>query len=182
MDITPKDFEQYVKNWFDNQGLRLTSYKSIINNIVPTDDGHYEIDIDITYEAFGVDFRVLVECKKHSNSIKREVLQVLHQKIQSIGAHKGIICATSDFQSGALEFSKKHGIACIKVLETRMTIQTRSIDRQPVSQEYCDFFKFPKLTGYLNTWTNDDVLQQCIVNKENLEYINKILNPIGNKI
>ena len=154
MDITPKDFEQYVKDWFDNQGLHLTSYKSIINNIVPTNDGHYEIDIDITYETFGVDFRVLVECKKHSNSIKREVLQVLHQKIQSIGAHKGIICATSDFQSGALEFS----------------------------QEYCDFFKFPKLTGYLNTWTNDDVLQQCIVNKENLEYISQILNPIGNKI
>lgn len=175
MDITPKDFEQYIKDWFDAQGIHLTSYKSLINNIVPAEDGHYEIDIDITYEAFGVDFRVLVECKKHSNSIKREVLQILQQKIQSIGAHKGIICSTSDFQSGALEFSKKHGIACIKVSETRMTIQTRSADRKSVTQEYCDFFKLPKLTGYLNTWDENGCLNHCIVSKKHLEYIAKIL-------
>ena len=43
-------------------------------------------------------FRVLVECKRYSSRVKREVVQLLHQKLQSIGAHKGIVCCTSGLQ------------------------------------------------------------------------------------
>lgn len=177
MDITPKEFEQYVKDWFDSEGVALKSYKSIINSSASADDGVYEIDIDITYNTFGVEFRVLVECKRHSANIKREVLQVLHQKIQSIGAHKAIICATSGFQSGALEYAKKHGIACIEVAASRMLVQTRSDDREPVSQEYCDFFGIPKISGYLNELGIDGTIHCSIVDKKHLAYIEKILKP-----
>lgn len=175
MNITPKEFEQYVKDWFDSEGINLKSYKSTLNNNASADDGTYEIDIDITYDALGVEFRILVECKKHSNNIKREVLQVLHQKIQSIGAHKGIICSTSDFQSGALEYAKKHGIACIKVAESRMLVRTKSADQQPVSQEYCDFFGLPKISGYTHEWEVNGTIHCNIVDKKHLEYIEKIL-------
>lgn len=177
VEITPAEFEQYVKDWFDSEGIHLKSYKSIINNKTTADDGVYEIDIDITYDALGVQFRVLVECKRHSDNIKREVLQVLHEKLQSIGAHKGIVCATSDFQSGALKYAKKHGIACITVAETRMLVQTRSADREPVSQEYCDFFGMPKFSGYLKDYGDTGGVTWSIVDKSNLEYIEKILKP-----
>ncbi len=175
VNITPQEFEQYVKDWFDSEGINLKSYRSILNNKAFTDDGTYEIDIDITYNAFGVEIHVLVECKKHSNSIKREVLQILHQKIQSLGAHKGIICTTSDFQSGALEYAKKHGIACIRVSKSRFLVQTRSADRQTVSQEYCDFFGLPKISGYINVLDAGGLLHCSIVDKTHLEYIEKIL-------
>lgn len=177
MNITPEEFEQYVKDWFDSEGIDLKSYKSAINNKAAADDGVYEIDIDITYDALGVEFRVLVECKRHSDNIKREVLQVLHQKLQSIGAHKGIVCSTSDFQSGALEYAKKHGIACITVAESRMLVQTRSDDREPVSQEYCDFFGLPKFSGHLKEYEDNGVIHRSIVDKNNLEYIEKVLKP-----
>jgi restriction system protein len=175
VDITPQEFEQYVKDWFDCEGINLRSYRSIINNKAFADDGVYEIDI--TYDALGVEFRVLVECKRHLGNIKREVLQVLHQKIQSIGAHKGIVCSTSDFQRGALEYAKKHGIACIKVAESRMLVQTRSADREPVSQEYCDFFGLPKISGYLNEYGANGTIRCSIVDKKHLAYIERILKP-----
>ena len=177
MDISPEEFEQYVKDWFDSEGIHLKSYKSIINNKAAADDGIYEIDIDIIYDALGVEFRVLVECKRHSDNIKREVLQVLLQKLQSIGAHKGIVCATSDFQRGALEYAKKHGIACITVAESRMWVQTRSADREPVSQEYCDFFGLSKFSGYLKEYDDNGAITWSIVDRNNLEYIEKVLKP-----
>jgi restriction system protein len=177
MDMTPEEFEQYVKDWFDSEGIVLKSYKSIINSKVAADDGVYEIDIDITYESLGVEFRVLVECKRHSDNIKREVIQVLHQKLQSIGAHKGIVFSTSDFQSGALEYAKKHGIACITVAESRMLAQTRSADRKAVSQEYCDFFGLPKFSGYLKEYRDNGTIHYSIVDKSHLEYIEKVLKP-----
>ncbi len=175
--MTPQEFEQYVKDWFDAEGIHLKSYKSIINNKAGADDGVYEIDIDITYDALGVEFRVLVECKRHLNNIKREVLQVLQEKLQSIGAHKGIVCATSDFQSGALEYAKKHGIACITVAESRMLVQTRSADRQPVSQEYCNFFGLPKFSGYIKEHQDNGAIHCSIVDKNHLEHIEKLLKP-----
>lgn len=177
MNMTPQEFEQYVKDWFDAKGINLKSYNSVINNKAVADDGSYEIDIDITYEVLDVEFRVFVECKRHSDNIKREVWQVLHEKLRSIGAHKGIVCSTSDFQSGALEYAKKHGIACITVAESRMLVQTKSADRKPVSQEYCNFFGLPKYSGYLKEYQDNGNIHCSIVDKNHLEYIEKVLKP-----
>ena len=60
-------------------------------------------------------FKVLCECKQYTSSVSREKVAVLHDKIESIGAHKGILLATSDFQSGAIQYAKAHGIALITV-------------------------------------------------------------------
>jgi restriction system protein len=51
--------------------------------------------------------------------VKREVVQALWAKVQSVGAHKGIIFATKGFQSGAIEFAKFHGIALVEVVDGR---------------------------------------------------------------
>ena len=39
---------------------------------------------------------------------------ILHRKLESIGAQKGILISTSNFQSGAVEYGKAHGITLIK--------------------------------------------------------------------
>lgn len=176
MNISPEEYEQYVKDWFDGLGYKLKSYSSKLNNKLIADDGKYEIDIDITYEALGVEFHVLIECKRYSSNIKRELVQLLHQKIQSLGAHKGILCSTSDFQKGALEYARIHGIACIQILEGRMAAKTKDANSKGVSQEYCDFFGIPKVCGYIKEWTGNSV-QSSIVDKKHLDYIEKILKP-----
>lgn len=64
----------------------------------------------------GVQFKTLVECKKHKNPIKRELVQALHQKQQSLGANKAILVSTSAFQDGAIEFARVHGIALVRLI------------------------------------------------------------------
>lgn len=175
MNITPEEFEKYIKAWFDGLGYNLKNYNSELRNILSADDGDYEIDVDIVYEALGVEFHVLVECKKYSSSIKRELIQILHQKVISLGAHKGILCSTSAFQIGALEYAKKHGIACIKIMSGRMAVETKDSFSKGVSQDYCDFFGIPKVVGYLKEWSEDSI-QSSIVDQKHLEYIEKILS------
>ena len=176
MEISPQEFEKYVKDWFDGLGFQLINYNSKLNNKVETFDGTYEIDIDITYEALGVEIHVLVECKKYSSNIKREIVQILHQKIQSVGAHKGILCSTSDFQKGALEYAKKHGIACIKLLPGQMIVKTKAAHPIEVTEEYLKAFGIPKVCGYMQEISDSNITYK-LVNKNHLEYIENVLKP-----
>jgi Restriction endonuclease len=57
--------------------------------VVEGRDGTYDFDATVRYELAGVAFLILVEAKLHKNPIKRETVQVLHQKLQSVGAQKG---------------------------------------------------------------------------------------------
>jgi hypothetical protein len=47
-------------------------------------------------------------------------------KIQSVGAHKGIVFATKGFQSGAIQFAKSHGIALVTVADGRSCYSVRA--------------------------------------------------------
>ena len=48
------------------------------------------LDGFIEYIVMGVKMKAVVECKRHRNPIKREVVLVVHNKMISIGANKGI--------------------------------------------------------------------------------------------
>jgi len=104
VDITPIEFEKEVARCLKENGMNLTN--SIVRHNVKArgSDGLYQIDVMAEFEAFGgAKFQVLVECKHQKNPIKREIVQALYDKIRSIGAHKGILFASTRFQSGALE-------------------------------------------------------------------------------
>jgi len=175
MNIAPEEYERYVKDWFDGLGYPLNHYQSKHRNIIRVPDGDYEIDIDITYEVLGVTFRILVECKKYSSKIKREVVQLLHQKIQTIGAHKGVICSTSGFQNGALKYAKMHGIACIQVVPGETTFHTKSVGPQKLNYNPCEVWGIPRICGYIHQFIDDNSVKHSLVDKKHLEYINEIL-------
>lgn len=175
MNITPEEYERYVKDWFDGLGFPLNHYQSKHRDIIRVPDGDYEIDIDITYEALGVTIRILVECKRYSSKIKREVVQLLHQKTQAIGAHKGIICSTSAFQTGALKYAKMHGIACIQIVPGETTFHTKSIMPQKLDYDPCEVWGIPRICGYIHRLLDDDCVRRSLVSKRDLEYINEIL-------
>ena len=80
-------------------------------------DGEFKFDVTIRFTAFGgAKFLVVCECKKHKNPIKRDVIQTLKSKKESVGAQKGFVIATASFQSGAEEYAKKHGIALCEIV------------------------------------------------------------------
>lgn len=115
-DMTPTEFEECCCNvlagYADNE--KINDFKIIHNRIIKASDGKYQIDVYAEFTAMGAQFKVLCECKRYKYRVSREKVAILHRKLESIGAHKGILISTSEFQSGAIEYAKAHGIALIK--------------------------------------------------------------------
>ena len=89
-DMTPAQFEGFVTSLFDAiredgglSNLRIRNHETIEGR-----DGAFDFDATVRYELAGMDFLVVVEAKMHKNPIKRDTVQVLHSKLQSVGAQK----------------------------------------------------------------------------------------------
>jgi restriction system protein len=116
-NITPVDFELLVKEYMTNLGRKIKNFKILHNTKIIANDGDYQIDVYVEYEILEVDFKIIIECKRYKNRIKREIVQLLYDKLRATGSQKGIIFSTSSFQKGAVLFAERHGIALIKVIE-----------------------------------------------------------------
>lgn len=117
--ITPKEFETFCMETLKAYALRenLQDFTITENKIIEVDDGTFQIDVYAEFTALGTKNKVLVECKRHSNPIKRELVAVLYDKVRSIGAQKGILISTTGFQSGATKYAQKHGIALWQICD-----------------------------------------------------------------
>lgn len=113
-ELTPERFERQVKAWLESVAEPLEAFSAKHAHSLTGADGEYTIDVTARFTALGgASFLLVVECKKHKNPIKREVVQVLHAKQQSLGAQKAMIFSTSKFQSGAIEYASEHGLALV---------------------------------------------------------------------
>ncbi len=129
--IAPEEFEVLVKSWFEKVGHTMESFEVAHLETLPGADGEYTFDVTIRFKAFlGAQFLVLVECKKHTNPVKREVIQVLNDRLRSVGGHKGFVVATTSFQSGTIEYARKHGIALVQVVSGAVMYIQATADRE----------------------------------------------------
>lgn len=126
LEISPTEFELAVKGILDAAATSLISYQSQHLDALPASDGDYVIDVTARFSALGADFCVLVECKHHKRKVERQDVQVLHTKLQSLGAQKAMLFSTSGFQSGAIEYADSHGIALVQLAAGSTTWFTRS--------------------------------------------------------
>ena len=117
--LSPNDFEKYCMNILQGYAKEtgLQNFTIDHNCKIQGYDGSYQIDVFATFYAMGMSFKVLCECKQYKNSVKREVVSALYQKLLSLGLQKGVLMATANFQSGAIKFAHEHGIALIKVYD-----------------------------------------------------------------
>lgn len=114
---TPAAFERAVEEALRQLGRGLSDFRVVRSEVITGTDGCYEIDVTARFTAFeGASFLVLVECKRYDSPIKREKVQVLHDKLRSLGAQKAMMVSTSRFQRGAVEYAEKHGIALIHLM------------------------------------------------------------------
>lgn len=124
--LTPAEFEQFVASALAKQGVGLHDFKVQHLESIKGSDGEYIMDVTARFEALGANFLVLVECKNLKRPVERDVVQVLVDKVRSIGAQKGMLFATAGFQRGALEYARVHGIALVHVADGRTSYETRS--------------------------------------------------------
>lgn len=125
-DMTPEEFEKYSLDILKEQTKGLENLEVQHNVIIKKNDGNYQIDGKIQFDVMGVRYVTLVECKHYKSPITREKVQVLYDKIREIGANKGILISTSNFQIGAIKYAKEHGIALIQIVEADLTYEIRA--------------------------------------------------------
>lgn len=127
VQLTPRNFEIEVRRFLVGLGTNLSNFQALHDQVITKPDGDYQIDVYVTFEALGADFKVLIECKHHKRPVERQLVQVLHDRLASVGAHKGMIFSTGGFQSGALRYAKEHGIACVHVMDGKAVYGQKSI-------------------------------------------------------
>lgn len=149
-DISPDEFEAWVGELLESASADLQDLCITVHDKVFGTDGTFDLDATIRFRWAGMDFLVISEAKRHMHPIKRELVQVLHSKVQSTGAHKGVLFSAAPFQRGAVEFAKVHGIALIHVTEGRFTFETRvQGSRPPLSREEATkHFGLPVFVGH----------------------------------
>jgi restriction system protein len=123
---TPTEFERMVVDYLASLGHPLKSFSVQHQARVTSPEGIYNMDAVAVFEALGAEFVVLVECKHHKNPIKRELVQILADKVTSTRAQKGMLFSTAPFQRGALDFAKERGIALIHFTEGGPVFETKS--------------------------------------------------------
>lgn len=126
IDMSPKEFEKYSLAVLNEQIGSLNNCTLDHDKVFRTDDGNYQIDGYLEFEVAGVKYKTLVECKHYKYSITRDKVQLLHDKIRTIRAHKGILISTSNFQSGAIEYASRHGISLIQLTDTGIRYEQRA--------------------------------------------------------
>ena len=129
-NISPTDFEVFCMKTLEAYAARekLPNFTIKHNQKVETYDGTYQIDVLAEYTALGAKNTVLIECKKQSRSIEREIVATLDGKLRSIGAQKGILISTAGFQGGAVQYAKIHGIALWQICENFIKHISNSIN------------------------------------------------------
>lgn len=130
--IEPTEYELRVKAILDAQLDNPGDYTSTHLEKLQGIGGAYIIDITTRFTVGGVSYLTLVECKAQRRNVERAEVIELHGKLQALGAHKGILFATSGFQLGAVEYAKAHGIALAKftdgVVDYRVKCEESSLE------------------------------------------------------
>jgi hypothetical protein len=144
-EITPAEYEAFVVEVFRAAESPLVKYKVELHEVIRAADGSYDFDGTVRFRAAGMDFLVLIEAKKHTHPIKREIVQTLQQKKESVGAQKAVLVSTAPFQRGAVNFAVAHGIALMTLTEGRFKIEVRSRERPPAPsrEEALDWYGLP---------------------------------------
>lgn len=127
LEMTPTEFEKHSLLILSEQIKNLDNCTFQHNKIIEVDDGNYQIDGYIEFEFMGIVYKTIVECKHYKSSIAREKVAILYDKIRACGAHKGVLVSSSNFQSGAIQYASKHGIALIQLTDSSSSYETRSL-------------------------------------------------------
>lgn len=128
LEMSPTDFEKYSLEILKCNVGDLENVKFQHDIKIEANDGNYQIDGYIEFEVMGVKYKTLVECKHYRKPISREIVQKVYDNLRAVGAQKGIIISTSNFQSGAILYARQHGIALIQMTEEGEQYCTRSYD------------------------------------------------------
>lgn len=173
LTLTATEFELVVKDLLEEAGTTVTMFKVTGTQVLQGSDGDYQIDVTVEFELLGAKFVTLVECKRHKDPIKREVVQLLEAKLRSLGAHKGMVFSTASFQTGAIQFARAHGIALVEVRSGATSYLTRGMDRPPSLPSW-----IPAFVGWVVDLGESGNKTCSLLRREDPAVLEKYLKPV----
>jgi hypothetical protein len=177
-DMTPEEFEEWTAQILESGGRGLDKFGIGVHDRIRGVDGRFDFDATVRFEWAGIAFLILVEAKRHHRPVERELVQVLHSKVQSVGAQKGVMFSTAGFQRGAIEFAKVHGIALVSVTEGRFVFETRSAEpRPPLTREQAKkLWDLPTFVGHCYGLGEDpESTRITMIDERNPAYVRELL-------
>lgn len=168
LDMSPEEFEKYSLLVLKQQIQGIDDCCFEHNKIIKVSDGNYQIDGFIEFSLMGVTYKTLLECKHYKNSISREKVQILYDKLRACGAQKGILVSSSNFQSGAITYATKHGIALIQLIESGNQYQVRGMYNSLVSNQHIINHDGIPYIGVKHTCSQDGLIQCSYLTQTNL--------------
>ncbi|WP_375424193.1 restriction endonuclease [uncultured Friedmanniella sp.] len=179
-EIRPAEFEQFVVDLLSALGPAAGAAPVVtLHDKIEGADGTYDFDATARFNWGGMSFLVLAEAKLHKHPIKRELVQVLNDKLRSVGAQKAVMFSTAPYQSGALSYAKAHGIALATVTEGRHTYETRS--RQPAPpltrQQAAEWGIPPFVAHAYTTGVDPGTTLVLRLSSEDPDYVAEVLLP-----
>lgn len=101
VEITPEEYERQVCDWLRESEGEPTNIEVRHLERIAGSGGEYEFDVVARFSRFaGAEFTVLVECKRYSNPVRRDLVLTLQSKLQDVRAQKAMMFSTGGFQRG----------------------------------------------------------------------------------
>ncbi len=178
VDITPEQFELQVRNWVQQSARGLEKFSVHHLKKLDGDSGEYEIDVTAEFVLFGgAEIKILIECKKYNSPVKRDVIMIMESKIRDSSAHKGMVFSTSGFQSGAIEYAQKRGIATITLQHGHTNYFTKSTDTiGPATPS--PWIEMQDYIGWFITVIENKSLSYSVIDNGRLEKLKLWINEI----
>jgi restriction system protein len=167
-EVTPEEYERQVVVWIRATGARLASFDVQHLRRLSGAGGEYEFDAVAELSVLeGAKITLLIECKRYSSPVEREALLSLWAKLQDVKAHKAMIFATCGFQSGALEYAAKYGIAAVTFVNGDFLYETRSLGEE--EPEPPPWVTLPRYAGIFLSLTDHGSMRAQTIDDENIE-------------
>jgi len=165
-DLSPDEYERQVVAWLrqSRDSLKKFALKHLKHLEGPA--GDYEFDAVAEFTVFGgAGIIVIVECKRYSSPVERDHLLALWAKKEDVSAHKAMMFATCGFQSGALKYARRKGIATITFVEGSFLYETKAAGPSAGPPPWVDL---PRYAGIMLRSENEKISSSRIDNS-NLE-------------
>ena len=120
---TGTDYEILTQEVFTRLHAQQQLVANVERNVVL--DGkapgtRHQIDVTFSFEAGGVSYRTIVQCKDWGSTVKQEQVLAFKQVLDEVpGQPRGIVVARSGFQDGARKLASHHGIKLYELREPR---------------------------------------------------------------
>ena len=121
--MTAKTLADLVKDWggFERLVAQLnqTGDVTVEHDVVlkGRSGAPRQVDVLIRHKKGLIEHLVVVECKYWKTSVERLHVDALANTVREVGASRGVIISTADFQSGAIEQATHDAIELFKVRE-----------------------------------------------------------------